>query len=210
MKNNEKRYFQATDLRAETDGESRKVSGYAAVFEQLSQPIFNFVEKIRAGAFADSIKNGDIRALWSHNSDLVLGRTTAKTLNLREDNHGLYFELSLPDTQTGRDAYTSIKRGDVTGMSFGFSVDGEEWLKGKDGQPHVRTLTKINLFEISPTAFPAYEQTSVQARDITEIVKEQEKKWAEEQKVEQEKQPNDALDKKKLALRILETELKGY
>lgn len=179
----EKRYFQIESVRAsQSDSGNKMISGYAAVFEKFSQVIFNFKEKISKGAFVESILNGDIRALWSHNTDQVLGRTTSKTLRLREDDHGLFFELDLPDTQMGNDAYTLIKRGDVSGMSFGFTVEKESWEQGKDGQPHVRTLEKVNLFEVSPTAFPAYEATSVQARDLETLVKDVETKWAEQQR----------------------------
>ena len=185
------RYFPIENVRAESDQKgNKKISGYAAVFEKFSQVIYNFKEKIAKGAFAETINGGDVRALWSHNTDLVLGRTRAGTLRLKEDDYGLFFELDLPDTSTGNDAFTLIKRGDVTGMSFGFSVEKESWEQGKEGNPHVRTLEKVALFEVSPTAFPAYEATSVQARDLSQLVKEVEVEWAEKMK-----QQNDSTTK---------------
>lgn len=181
----ETRYFQFEDIRAEDGDKGRILRGHAAVFEKLTQPmgwIEKFREKIARGAFANSIKNDDVRALWSHNIDYVLGRTSNNTLTLREDDKGLAFDLDLPDTQWGRDAYTLIKRGDVTGMSFGFSVKADEWVKGEEGKPHIRTLKEIKLYEISPTAFPAYEQTDVSARDIDKMISDLERSWAEEER----------------------------
>jgi HK97 family phage prohead protease len=168
--NRETRYANgASEIRAaiSEDGE-RQISGYAAVFEKDSQDLGGFVERIAKGAFRESIASNDVRALWSHNSDLVLGRTGNRTLKLAEDDYGLHFSLTLPDTTLGRDAFTSIERGDVTGMSFGFSVkrDDQVWARGEAGAPHLRTLMRVNLFEVSPTAFPAYPQTAVATRDL--------------------------------------------
>lgn len=177
--------FYNTDLKIEERSDAGAdtvgtISGYAAVFNSLSEDLGRFREKIAYGAFSDSVNN-DVRALWSHNPDIVLGRTSANTLKLKEDNVGLAFELSLPNTQMGRDALTSIKRRDITGMSFGFVVQEDSWQRGKAGEPHVRTLLKINLFEISPVAFPAYPATQVSSRAVDEMLKEIETKWAYEE-----------------------------
>ena len=176
----ELRFTADKELRTLGSDDEMKIGGYAAVFEKYSQPIGRFIEKIAKGAFASSLAQDDIRALWSHNSDIVLGRTRNQTLRLFEDDFGLGFELMLPATQAGRDAYTSIKRGDVSGVSFGFSVLSDSWKKGEEGKPHERTLNTIKLFEISPTAFPAYEQTSVAVRAADDAVLEVEKQWARE------------------------------
>lgn len=162
---------------ASGDGSIGSISGYAAVFNKLSEPLGRFREKIAPGAFADSVK-GDIRAFWNHNMDFILGRSTAKTLSLEEDQLGLKFGLNLPDTNIGRDVMTSVKRKDVTGMSFGFMVSEDTWERGKPGEPHIRTLLKVDLFEISPVVFPAYPQTSVSARSGEALVEEMEKLWA--------------------------------
>lgn len=158
----ERRYF-AFELRAEGDGAAPKLTGYAAVFEQLSLVLYSmFREKIARGAFASTLGD-DIRALWNHDTNSPLGRTKAGTLRLDEDAHGLRVEIDPPDTQAGRDAVASIKRGDVDSMSFGFDVLGDEWDQDEDGQL-IRTLTKIKLYEVSPVVFPAYPQTTVSAR----------------------------------------------
>lgn len=160
------------EIRAEKkDNDAGTISGYAAVFEKMSEELgiyTKFREKIAKGAFADSIGD-DIRALWSHDSNQVLGRTKNGTLTLKEDDIGLAFTLSLPDTATGRDAFALISRGDVSGMSFGFVPEDDEWLISPDGDSAIRTIKKAKLYEISPTAFPAYPQTTVNTRDLKSL-----------------------------------------
>jgi HK97 family phage prohead protease len=141
-----------------------KLAGYAAVFDSLSVVIWGFRERIAPGAFADGLANGDdVRALWNHNTDFVLGRTKNGTLNLAEDETGLAFELEPPDTQLARDLVASVARGDVDQMSFGFVVLEDDWDIDDDDQV-IRTLRKIKLYEISPVTFPAYNATSVGLR----------------------------------------------
>lgn len=161
--------FEATDIesRATEDGKGEIITGYAARFESLSVPLYGFREKIRSGAFKSSLEQNSIVALWNHNTDMVLGSTRGKTLKLWEDDKGLRFELQLPDTQAGRDAGISIKRKDVTGVSFGFRVRKQEWDE-TDPKNVVRTLIDIDLREVSPTAFPAYPSTSVSVRSIAD------------------------------------------
>lgn len=171
----ELRFLQALELRAEGDGAQRRLGGYAAVFNSLTD-LGPFQERIAPGAFAKALAAGDIRALWNHNPDYPLGRTTNQTLRLLEDDRGLAFTLDLPDTQAGRDAHTSVTRGDVTGVSFGFSVPfgGDSWER-VDGK-RVRTLLEVELYEISPVTFPAYEATSVQQRSLESVVAEAEQR----------------------------------
>jgi HK97 family phage prohead protease len=162
------------------DGEQKVVRGYAALFNSETQLAPNVVEKIAPGAFRSSI-GGDIRALWNHNMDLILGRTTNGSLKLSEDGTGLAFELRMPDTTFGMDKYKEIASGLVTGVSFGFFVNKESWVRGTDNTPHVRILEDVELLEISPTPFPAYEGTSVSARSIEQILKEKVAEWGGEE-----------------------------
>lgn len=157
------RRFYTAELRAEP--EARKLAGYAAVFNSLSHDLGGFREVIRPGAFARAL-DMDVRALWNHDSNHVLGRTTSGTLRLREDDHGLYMEVDLPDTTMGRDVYAMVQRGDVDQMSFSFSVNegGDEWRK--EGKQQVRELVDVALYDVSPVTYPAYEATTVSARAL--------------------------------------------
>lgn len=157
----------ATELRAAVDDDGkRSIAGYAAVFNRLSVVLWGFREEIAPGAFVASLDK-DVRALWNHDTGQVLGRTTNGSLRLAEDGTGLAFELDLPDTQMGRDAYALIGRGDVSQMSFGFRMlpDGEEWRIDDAGQ-YIRRLTGVDLLEVSPVTFPAYPDTSVGTRSL--------------------------------------------
>jgi len=157
-----------TDFEIRAEGDGMTLRGYAAVFNSPSQPL-PFTETIMPGAFRDSINSrNDIKLLWNHDTGTVLGSTRAGTLKLSEDNHGLLVEASLPDTNAGRDAAVLIKRGDVTGFSFGFRVpaNGDEWPSADQ-----RILKRVNIHEASLTAFPAYLGTegSASVRVMTEL-----------------------------------------
>lgn len=137
----------------------RRVEGYAATFGTETR-IGSFVESIAPGAFMASLA-GDVLALLDHDAGKVLGRTKSGTLRLAEDARGLAFSLDLPDTQAGRDVLALAERGDLGGMSFGFTVPkgGEEW-KGER-----RTLRSVALKEISVvSAWPAYPETEIAVR----------------------------------------------
>lgn len=171
----ERRWFQSPNLRLDGKGaESEKdikIRGHAAIFNELSVDLGGFREKIDPGAFAKSILEDDVRALWNHNADMVLGRNKSGTLKLTEDERGLAIEIDPPDTQLGRDVMCLMQRGDVTQMSFGFTVPdgGERW--EMIGGVAIRTLTAVNLFDVSPVTYPAYEGTDVAARSVLEAAK---------------------------------------
>ena len=150
------------------DGKLGKIIGHAAVFDQETLIAGLFREKVAKGAFNDTIKVDDIRALFNHDSNHVLGRNKAGTLTLKEDDKGLAIEVEPPDTQFARDLMVSIKRGDVDQMSFGFSVLHDEWERGDDDKKDLRTLRKVRLFDVSPVTFPAYEGTDVAVRSHEE------------------------------------------
>jgi len=164
----ERRAFSFEVKAAET--EKPKIAGYAAVFNKLSQDLGGFRELIKPGAFAKTIQNADVRALWNHDPNYVLGRTKSGTLKLEEDETGLYIEIDPPDTQWARDLMESIRRGDVDQMSFGFRTVADSW-RTENGET-IRELLEVELFDVSPVTFPAYPQTSVGVRSAEDVYKE--------------------------------------
>lgn len=166
----ERKVFGLSEVRA-VGGEAgeRRLQGYAAVFNQLSEAMWGMRERIRPGAFAKTIQEGDIRAVWNHDPAHVLGRTKNGTLDLREDEHGLWVEIRPPETNWANDALESIRRGDVDQMSFGFETVRDYW-EGEEGQ-QIRTLVEVRLFEVSPVTFPAYPQTEISLRSLEEEIR---------------------------------------
>ena len=166
----------------ESDG-GTCIEGHAAVFDSWSETlggIFPFKEKVRKGAFAESIGRDDIRALFNHDPNYVLGRNRAGTLELVEDDVGLRVRITPPDTSWARDITTSIRLGDISQMSIGFVVEDDEW-SSKDGID-TRELKKVRLFDVSPVTFPAYTATDVGVRAMQEydVYKTEQRKVAEE------------------------------
>lgn len=179
MNETELRTLEMEALEVRAEGDLRTIRGYAAVFDKNSVDMGGFVERIRPGAFAKSIRTGDIRALWNHDPKYVLGRSTRGTLRLDEDEQGLHVEIDPPNTQWARDVLVSIERGDVSQMSIGFTVakNGETWDQSTPGKL-VRVLEQVNLLEVSPVTFAAYPQTSVSTRArarAAEIINEQDR-----------------------------------
>jgi len=159
----ERRAFPISELRVvEEEGRSPRIEGYAAVFDQRSEDLGGFVEEIDPGAFARTLREADVRALWQHNVGYVLGRMRSGTLRVWTDQRGLRFEAEPPDAQWARDALVTMRRGDVDQASFGFWTRMDHW-SNEDGEI-VRRLLDVDLFDVSPVTFPAYPQTSAQVR----------------------------------------------
>lgn len=143
------------------------LSGYAARYNSETVIMGLWRERIARGAFASALDGtDDVRALFNHDPNKLLGRTSSGTLSLSDDEKGLRYDIDLPDTQDARDVRELIKRGDVTGSSFGFRIVEDEWddTPTKRGQLPLLTIRKVELFDVSPVTFPAYPQTSVSAR----------------------------------------------
>jgi len=141
-----------------------KTEGYAAVFNSDTSIGGYWIERFAPGAFSKSLRENDVVALNSHETARVVGRTSSGTLTLREDDKGLAFENTLPDTTDGRDLAVLIKRGDVAGMSFAFRATKEQWDETTD--PPTRTILEARIYEITYTAFPAYPSTEVGLRSL--------------------------------------------
>lgn len=154
----------SVEIREDENG-MKTLAGYAVKWEMKSVTMGwrRFKEQFKRGAFTESLINDDQLALWSHDTSKVLGRTKNGTLRLFEDEIGLRFELDLLDTTLGEDAYKTIKRGDVDGVSFGFQMLKQEWDEA-DPDNVVRSILTAKLVEISPVAFPAYPDSQVSAR----------------------------------------------
>ena len=157
--------FSDIEMRASEDGLKMTFRGYAAVFDSPSEPL-PFIERIAPGAFKRSLRSrNEIKMFVNHNMDRVLGSTRAGTLRLSEDEKGLLVEADLPNTTDGRDLSVLLERGDVSSMSFGFTVPpkGDKW--SEDGME--RTLTQVRLHAVSVvTGFPAYEATTASVRNL--------------------------------------------
>ena len=151
-----------TITRAESDETDHVIEGYFALYEQETELFPNTYEIISRGAFDNTIKN-DVRALWNHNTQYVLGRSKNGSLQLRADDKGLFGTIKLPKTQYAEDLYELVKRGDIDQCSFGFNILDETVEELSNGGYRWR-MKNVDLHEISVVTFPAYENTTVHAR----------------------------------------------
>lgn len=164
------------EIRERDDG-GAIIRGMAAVYDKLSENLGGFREVIAPGAFEDTDVS-DVRGLFNHDSNFVLGRTKSETLRLTRTREGLEYEIDVPNTQTVRDLVLEpIKRGDVDQSSFGFIIGrgNDTWDENEDGVL-IRTIHRIReLFDVSPVTFPAYPDTSVGARSRDAFLEERER-----------------------------------
>lgn len=170
----ETRTFNIENLNTRDGDEGESViGGYAAVFNSPTEIGGGcFTEEIAPGAFSRAIaENSDIRALFNHDWNNVLGRTKSGTLQLSEDERGLKFEVTLPNTSLGRDLKESMQRGDINECSFGFIPTEEHW--DYNVEPAKRMILEVDLFEISVVSIPAYEDTEasvIRSKEVNEQV----------------------------------------
>lgn len=170
----------STQFETREDGEKLFIEGYFAVFNSNYEIAPGMSESIAPGAF-DNTLSGDIRALINHDTTLVLGRTKARTLELRTDAHGLWGKIEVnPKDLDAMNLYERVKRGDVDQCSFGFDILSEETDFRDDGSVHW-TITEVELFEVSPCTFPAYEETNISARakERDDLLKRKNEAWKE-------------------------------
>lgn len=172
-----------TEFTTREDGEKLSIEGYFSVFDSIYEIAPGMTESVAQGAFSRTI-SGDIRALINHDTTLVLGRTKANTLELREDTHGLWGHIDInPNDVDAMNLYERVKRGDVDQCSFGFEIRSQDTDIKEDGSIHW-TIKDVDLFEVSCCTFPAYEQTNISARtaERDDIQERSLQAWKETQK----------------------------
>lgn len=169
-------------LRATEEGEERFIEGYATVFNTRSKLIFEnrqlFNEEIRPGSFAEVLGRGglDVIFTFNHSKDIVLARTGSGTLQLQEDDKGLFYRarIDVSDSEA-KNLWLRIKRGDLSENSFAFRVDESDyqWERAEDGTP-IRVIHRISdLRDVSAVTYAAYPETSVNARELDDLSKDE-------------------------------------
>lgn len=174
----QKRQLRAVSTEFETreENEQPHIAGYFAVYNSNYEIWQGASESIAPGAFSNTL-GGDIRALTNHDTTLVLGRNKAGTLTLKDDSHGLWGDITInPNDSDAMNTYERVKRGDVSQCSIGFTIREEETEFSPNGDIHW-TIKDVELFEVSVCTFPAYEETSVTARDRADVEKKIAEAW---------------------------------
>jgi HK97 family phage prohead protease len=147
------------EVEARAKGSSIYVEGYASVFEKRSGNLGGFVERVKPTAFNKTIREADVRALWNHDPQYVLGRSGAGTLELSIDQSGLYYRSLLPNTSYAKDLAELLERRDVRESSFTFFKVQDDWDLTEEGYPQ-RSLLEVGLIDVAPVTFPAYEDAT--------------------------------------------------
>jgi Escherichia/Staphylococcus phage prohead protease len=162
--------FAGAALRASKSNGAMVITGRPAVYNSLSQDLGGFKEVLLPGCFDDSLSDQELYAAWNHDDSQIIGRVSAGTLEVDSDRIGLTMRCTLPNSPLGQNVYESIRRGDVKQMSFGMVVIEDRWDIASDnnGQQRFerRSISKANLFEVSPVTNPAYTASSVSARSL--------------------------------------------
>ena len=158
-------YFKTDfEVRKQSEDDSRYIEGYFIRFNETTELTRGMYEKVLPEAVEKSIKNNDIRCLFNHDSAIVLGRTSNKTLELRTDSKGVYGKVKInPNDKQAMDILARIERGDINACSFGFNIIDEVAETRSDGSVEF-ILKDVDLIEVSPVTFPAYPTTSINAR----------------------------------------------
>lgn len=164
------------------------LSGYFARFNEPYKVCEGWVETIAPGSFSRYLAtDGDVKALWNHNHDLVLGSRNNGTLTLEETAEGLYGTIEInQNDRAAMDAYARIERGDVSGCSFGFDCQVDTFTD-EDGIYRTVIREVFPLYEVSPCVFPAYESTSIEARERLDAIKQEKERAAAEWKANMKK-----------------------
>lgn len=180
----------------ETQDGKKALEGYFSVFDQTYEIVPGWLETVAPGAFDRTLSDKrDVKVLWNHDTNVVLGSTANHTATLTQDSTGLKGVVEINDADSdARNAYARIARGDVTGCSFGFDIKDYEESWDADGTYRTR-LTDVDLFEVSPCTFPAYEGTTISARSSAEVLENAKKKrrdaWKKNQMAKLKKSKGD-------------------
>jgi HK97 family phage prohead protease len=173
-KKEERHILSNAEFRASEKDGKMIIEGYASVFDSPADMGW-YTEYVRSSAFTKTIKESDIRALFNHDPNYVLGRNKSGTLDLSVDKQGLFFRTNYPDIEWARGLAEQIKRGDISQCSFAFRTIKDNWttekVKNTDGlevERDVRELLEVKLYDVSPVTYPAYESTTVSARGLFE------------------------------------------
>lgn len=199
------------------DGSLPLIRGYAAVYYDQNDPGSEYrlwsdtVERIKHGAFDRAAREDDVRGLFNHDENQVLGRTKSKTMRLTVDGRGLQYEITPPDTQAARDAVTVLERGDVDGSSFAFlpnKVTWEEQRKADGSMLYIRWIDEVRLYDVGPVTFPAYQSTEagVRAEGPDSAVKAEFEAWSKRSKSGDAVADRDLLTLTATKMAILETD----
>lgn len=221
---NERRFLDTkrTGVRLEqrAEGQPPTIVGYGAVFYDaanagteydLTNTWGGFVERVMPGAFDRAVREDDVRALFNHDPNQILGRTTAGTLRLSVDKVGLRYEIEPPNTDDALGLIEAICRGDVSGSSFSFTINEQVWRDVVDPQTNqtttIRELTAVTLYDLGPVTFPAYEGTSAGVRSAADLGEAQEelKRWRDTQSAS----VRAAIDQAEARARCIEIEVAG-
>lgn len=157
------------EVRAGELDEGSRLVGHAAVFDiETDFDGFGwFREVVRPGAFTKTLADGaDVRCLWNHDPNFVLGRTKSGTLRLEEDDRGLAIDDDVPDTTWARDLLVTLRRGDVDQMSFAWYTIRDRWTRDTEKEIDLREILEAKLIDVSPVTYPAYPDTDVEARSL--------------------------------------------
>lgn len=176
----ERRYLtgQTAGIEKRVDGDGSRITGYASVFYRAGEPGTEFriyddvVERIGPNAFDDTLKTADVRGLFNHDVNQILGRSSSGTLRLSVDSRGLKFEIDTPDTTIGRDVKTLLERGDITGSSFAFIPTSTTYERADNGDI-VLVRNAVKLIDVGPVTFPAYTGTEASTRTVGDNLSEE-------------------------------------
>ena len=206
-----------SETRNEADSLCPRIVGYGAVFFNANDPGTEYrlhddvVEHIMPGAFDRAIREDDVRSMFNHDSNFVLGRNQAGTLKLSVDETGLFYEVEPPISRS--DVLESIERGDVDGSSFMFVPSATTWreVTRDDKTLFVREINEVQLFEVGPVVFPAYESSTAQTRDdyVREVMKDRDR-WLHKTRNHAEPEPRFSERAVRVRKRILEIESHGF